>query len=150
AMSDATRDDVYASRRARVLERLGPDGALLLAAAPELRTGYDGELRYQPAADFYYLTGYTEPEAVLLLCPSAEQPFTLFVRPRDPDRERWSGVRGGEEGARERYGADAAHDVADLAHRLPSLAGKALTLFAPIESGRADVDAAVRAAVSAG
>ncbi|HSJ10972.1 MAG TPA: aminopeptidase P family protein [Longimicrobiales bacterium] len=149
-MSDPEYDGVYASRRARVLERLGPDGALLLAAAPELRSGYDGELRYLPAADFYYLTGYVEPEAVLVLCPSAEQPFTLFVRPRDADRERWSGARGGEEAARERYGADAAFDIAELVNRLPSLVGKALTLFAPIESGRAEVDAAVSAAVSAG
>jgi Xaa-Pro aminopeptidase len=143
-------DDVYASRRARVLERLGPDGALLLAAAPELRTGYDGELRYMPAADLYYLTGYVEPEAVLVLCPSADQPFTLFVRPRDPDRERWSGVRGGVDAARERHDADAAFDVAELGKKLPSLVAKALTLFAPVESGRTDVDAAVRAAVSAG
>jgi len=142
--------DNFAARRARVLERLGPDGALLLAAGPELRIGHDGELRYLPSAELYYLTGYTEPEAVLVLCPSAEQPFTLFVRPRDPAREQWSGGRGGVEAARERFGADAAFDVAELATRLPRLVAKALTLFAPLDSGRAGVDEAVRTAMTDG
>jgi Xaa-Pro aminopeptidase len=113
-----------------------------MAAAPELRVGADGELRYLPDADLYYLTGYVEPEAVLVLCPSAESPCTLFVRPRDRRRERWTGVRGGVEAAREQFGADAAYPVAELPERLPQLIAGADLLYVALESGRPEVDAA--------
>src|SRR5688500_9797729 len=136
--------DVYAARRARVLAALAPGGALLVAAGPELRVGADGELRYLPDADVYYLTGYAEPEAALLLCPSAPAPFTVFVRPRDAERERWTGARAGVESARELLGADAAYDIGELTTRLPQLLQAAVTLYVPFETGRVDVDAAVR------
>jgi Xaa-Pro aminopeptidase len=137
-------DDVYAARRARVLATLAADRALLVAAGPELRVGADGELRYLPDSDVYYLSGYTEPEAVLLLCPAAASPFTVFVRPRDPERERWTGARAGIEAAPERLGAAAAHDIAELSTQLPKLLESASTLYCTFDSGRADVDAAVR------
>jgi Xaa-Pro aminopeptidase len=139
-----TEAAVYAQRRQRVLELLGEaQGALLIAAAPELRVGTDGELRYMPDADLYYLTGYTEPDAVLVLCPSADAPFTLFVRDRDPERERWNGVRGGVAGALELLAADAAYPVAELGDRLVKLVEGANRLYAPLQSGRPDFDAAV-------
>lgn len=141
--------DVYAQRRARLLEALGRDAALIVAASPELYVGNDSELRYLPDADLYYLTGYTEPEAVLVLCPAADAPFSLFVRPRDPDRERWSGMRGGVEAARERFGADAAWPLSSLAEQLPKLVGAAAVIHAPLESGRSDVDAAIRSVLAA-
>jgi Xaa-Pro aminopeptidase len=141
--------DVHAARRARVLATLGAEGALVVPAAPELHVGTDGELRYLPDADLYYLTGYIEPEAVLVLCPSAESPYTLFVRPRDPDRERWTGARGGVEAAREQFGADAAFPLAELPERLPKLAAGADLLYVSLESGRAEVDAAVRSVMAA-
>jgi Xaa-Pro aminopeptidase len=140
--------DIRAQRRARLLATLGAEGALIIPAAPELRVGADGELRYLPDADLYYLTGYVEPEAVLVLCPSAEAPCTLFVRPRDPDRERWTGVRGGVEAAREQFGADAAHPVAELPERLPQLIAGVDLLYVALESGRPEVDAVVRLAVA--
>jgi Xaa-Pro aminopeptidase len=139
-----TADTVYAQRRQRVLGLLGEtQGALLIAAAPELRVGSDGELRYMPDADLYYLTGYAEPDAVLVLCPSADSPFTLFVRDRDAERERWSGVRGGVAGALELLAADAAYPVAELGDRLVKLVEGASTLYAPLQSGRPEFDAAV-------
>src|SRR5690606_30237341 len=95
--------DAFARRRARVLEAIGDGAAMVLAAAPELRVGYDTELRYTADPDLYYLTGYTEPEAVLVLCPSHDAPYTLFVRPRDAGRELWTGKRGGVEAAVERF-----------------------------------------------
>ncbi|MEX1184102.1 MAG: aminopeptidase P N-terminal domain-containing protein [Gemmatimonadota bacterium] len=136
--------DVFRDRRARVLDMLGAGHALVLAAAPELRAGTDGEIRYLPDADLYYLTGYTEPEAVLVLCAAAEQPYTLFVRPRDADRERWTGARGGVEAGRTEYGADAAHAIEELGGKLPALVGGATTLYTSLDQGRPDVDAAVR------
>lgn len=141
--------DVFSARRARVAAALGADAALVLCAAPELRVGPDTHLRYIPDADFFYLTGYDEPEAVLVLCPAAEHPYTLFVRPRDEERERWSGVRGGVEAARERFGADAAHPLADLPAELPKLIGNVAVLHARPETGRTDFDAALRAVLVA-
>jgi len=141
-MTDAERD-LYAQRRQRVLDSLGDEGVLVLAAAPELVAGRDTELRYRPDPDLYYLTGYTEPEAVLVLAPGAEAPCTLFVRPRDPERELWTGRRGGIEAARDRFGADAAFPVAELPARLPALLAGRARIYAP-PAGRADVVALVR------
>lgn len=140
---------MFAARRSRVLDALGSDGALILAAAPELVAGADTDIRYLPAADLYYLTGYIEPEAVLVLCPSAEPPFTMFVRPRDPESEQWTGVRGGVDAARDAFSADAAHPVAELAALLPGLTAHASHVYAALESGRRDVDAALRSTLNA-
>jgi Xaa-Pro aminopeptidase len=140
----ALESERHASRRAQVLEALGKDAALIVTAAPELRAGLDGELRYAVDANVYWLTGYTEPEVVIVLCPSSTPgPFTLFVRPRDPDRELWTGRRGGVEAAREEFGADTAWPIAELEQRLPSLIGHVSTLFARLEYGRPEVDALI-------
>ena len=132
---------VLRDRRARVLAVLGERAALVLGAAPELRVGRDTELRYAVDADVYYLTGYVEPEAVLVLAPAVQDaPFTMFVRPRDPARELWTGTRGGVEAARERFGADAAHPITELAARLPDLLGGVDTLYARPDSGNPALD----------
>ncbi|MEX0890820.1 MAG: aminopeptidase P N-terminal domain-containing protein [Gemmatimonadota bacterium] len=150
-MSALEQAAVCARRRARVLELLGPDAALVLPAGPELVHGRDGEVRYLPDADLFYLTGYEEPEAVLVLCPAWEEaPYTLFVRPRDPERERWTGVRGGAEAALERFGADAAYPLEELGERLASIVAGTERLYAPLRSGRTAVDDAVRAVLEAG
>jgi Xaa-Pro aminopeptidase len=135
---------LHAQRRARLLERLrAADGALVVPAAPELRVGADGELRYMPDSDLYYLTGYVEPEAVLVLAPGADAEFTLFVRERDTERETWTGRRGGVEAARDVFGADAAHPLGELARRLPKLVAAASLLYAPLRTGRPEFDAAL-------
>lgn len=143
--ADGRESGVFAERRSRVLSALGADGALVLAAAPELFVGADSDVRYVPSADLYYLTGYIEPEAVLVLCPSADDPFTMFVRPRDAERELWTGARGGVEAAREEYRADGAHPVAELTERLPKLLAGASQAYAALDTGRPEVDAAIRA-----
>jgi Xaa-Pro aminopeptidase len=136
--------DVFARRRQALLEQLGPRAALVLAAAPELIIGRDTELRYVADAELFYLTGYTEPEAVLVLGPAdAQEPFTMFVRPRDPARELWTGRRGGEDAARARFGADAAHPVAELTARLPAMVQSVDVLYARVGAGRPEVDAAI-------
>jgi Xaa-Pro aminopeptidase len=132
----------FANRRARVLAELGEDRALVVSAGPELRVGLDGELRYVTDSYLYWLTGYTEPEAVLVLSPaSADGVFTLFVRPRDAEREQWTGVRGGVDAARAEFGADAAWPVGELEEKLPKLIGHASILYARLGYGRTDVDA---------
>jgi Xaa-Pro aminopeptidase len=139
--------EVHAQRRARVLDALGADGALVLYAAPELRVGADTDVRYLPDPDLFYLTGYTEPEAVLVLAPSATPRFTLFVRPRDPERERWTGVRGGVDAAREVFGADSAHAIDELPRLLPQLIAGAARIHAPFDGARPEIDLLLRSTV---
>lgn len=129
--------DLFAARRARVLEQLGEDAVLVLPAAPEIRAGRDLELRYRPDPDLYYLTGYTEPEAVLVLAPGRDDgTYTLFVRPRDPDQERWTGVRGGPEAATEIYGAEVAYTLDELDQRLPEILSRYDTIYFPLDPAR--------------
>jgi Xaa-Pro aminopeptidase len=108
-------ESYFRDRRERVSRLLGDDSALIVAASPEIAVG-DAELRYVIDPDLFWLTGYTEPEAVAVICPShADSPFTLFVRPRDPGREVWTGTRGGTDAAVEAFGADAAYPIEALA-----------------------------------
>jgi Xaa-Pro aminopeptidase len=102
---------IFAERRNRFLAEVPPRSLALLPAAPvALRSG-DVEYPYRQDNDFYYLTGFPEPEALCLLDAEGEERFTLFVRPRDPERETWTGKRYGVEGARAQFGADAAYTV---------------------------------------
>ncbi|MGH7466805.1 MAG: aminopeptidase P N-terminal domain-containing protein [Longimicrobiales bacterium] len=126
--------DLYRGRRERVLSALGEHSALVLAAYPERQLGRDTEIRYIVNPELYYLTGYREPEAVVVLRPGAEPPYTMFVRPRDPERERWAGARGGAEAARAVFGADEAHPIQELAERLPALLADTDVIYARLDS----------------
>jgi len=80
----------------------------------------DVEYRYRPQSDFYYLTGFAEPGAVCVLQPGHPQyEYALFVRPRDRERETWTGRRAGIEGALTEFGANAAFPIEDLEKHLP-------------------------------
>jgi Xaa-Pro aminopeptidase len=127
--AQSTAPDVFRRRRERLLEQIG-DGVAVLVAAPELVKSRDTDVPYRQNSDFFYLTGFLEPEAVAVLTPhDPEHRFTLFVRPRDPDRETWTGVRAGVEGAREHFGADAAYPVEELGERLRDLVEPADALW---------------------
>ncbi len=139
-LSDADRVR-YAERRAGVLAQLGDSACLILAASPELHGGADTELRYVIDSDLYYLTGYTEPDAVLVLADGA---FTFFVRPRDPQREQWTGARGGVEAALAVFGADTAFPIAEIARELPRIGARMQRIYMRTRGGRDDVDAVLR------
>ena len=146
-MSDAP----FALRRERVLESLGERGALVLAAAPELHAGRDTELRYSVDGDVYYLSGCTESEVVLVLCPSCDEgAFTMFVRERDPARELWTGTRTGVEGAREQFGADVAWPITELEQRLPDMLAGVDVLYTRVASGNAQLDRLLPSILDAG
>ncbi|HKP75849.1 MAG TPA: aminopeptidase P N-terminal domain-containing protein [Longimicrobiaceae bacterium] len=113
----AALDDPYRRRRERFLEEMG-GGVAVLCSAPELIKSRDTEIRYRQDSDFFYLTGFGEPGVAVLTPHDAEHRFTLFVRPRDPERETWTGPRAGVEGAREQFGADAAYPLAELDAKL--------------------------------
>jgi Xaa-Pro aminopeptidase len=111
----------HATRREHFLERLGKGIAILPAARTKYRSR-DTEIRFRQDSDFFYLTGFDEPDAVAVLTPhDPERRFTMFVRPRDAEREVWDGVRAGVDGARSVFGADAAHTVQELEDLLREL-----------------------------
>lgn len=114
--------EVYARRRRAVLDALPDGGAMLLPTAPEVVRSNTTHFPYRPNSDFYYATGYPEPEAWALLKKDGEDSgFHLFVLPRDRERETWTGIRYGTEGAQARFGADYAHEVKKLDKRLGKL-----------------------------
>jgi Xaa-Pro aminopeptidase len=110
-------------RRRRQLARLmGKGGIAILPAALEKQRNGDVHYFYRPDSDFYYLTGFEEPEAVAVLIPGRPQAeYILFVRDRDPTRETWDGKRAGPEGAIEDFGADDAFPIGDIDDILPGL-----------------------------
>ena len=110
--------EIFAARRARFLERLG-GAAAVIPAAPLVTHHADVEYPFRQNSDFWYLTGFDEPDAVALFLPHCpENPFVLFVEPKDASAEVWNGRRWGCEGAVERFGADLAHPRSELAQRL--------------------------------
>ena len=116
---------------------------MVIAAAPEVVIGRDIEVRYLPDPDLFYLTGYAEPEAVVVLCPSADAPFSVFVRDRDPRAELWTGPREEPGAIGERLGADAVASVAELPERLPRMLTGVDRIYYRVGSGRSDVEGLV-------
>ena len=112
----------FARRRKHLMELIGPNGIAVVASAPERVRSRDTLFPYRPDSDFYYLTGFAEPEAVVVLVPGRLQgEFLLFCRERNPEREQWDGPRAGPDGAVTTYGADDAFPIADLDDILPGL-----------------------------
>lgn len=112
----------FAKRRQRLLQMMGPGSIAVLPAAPHRLRNRDVEYPYRADSDFYYLTGFPEPEAVMVLAPGRRQgEFILFCRERDPAMETWHGRRAGLEGAMHRHGADDAFPVGDIDDILPGL-----------------------------
>ncbi|TVR63279.1 MAG: Xaa-Pro aminopeptidase [Candidatus Competibacteraceae bacterium] len=130
---------VFARRRRTLMERMGPDSIALLPAAPSMPRNRDVHYPYRQDSDFYYLTGFPEPEAIAVLVPGGEPEFLLFCRERDPQMEIWHGRRAGPQGARERYGADNAHPITELDQRLPALLENRERVFYAI-GGNPDFD----------
>jgi Xaa-Pro aminopeptidase len=114
--------DEFARRRAQLARIMGRDAiAILPAAAVQMRNN-DVEYAYRQDSDFFYLSGFNEPEAVAVLMPGREQAeYILFVRDRDPARETWDGRRAGPDGATEDYAADDAFPITDMDDILPGL-----------------------------
>jgi len=111
---------VYAARRARLAAMLG-DGIAIIPTAPERIRNRDAHYPYRFDSYFYYLTGFREPEAVLVLAGGAVPQGILFCREKNAEREIWDGHRHGPEAAREIFSFDAAHAIGDLDARMPDL-----------------------------
>lgn len=105
-------------------------GIAIFPAAPTAVRNSDVDHEYRQDTDFYYLTGFEEPNAVAVLAPDhPEHKFVLFVQPKDRAREVWTGWRAGDEGAKRDYGADAAFTIDKLDQELPKLAEKANRIY---------------------
>jgi Xaa-Pro aminopeptidase len=112
----------FARRRRHLMELIGANGIAVLNTAPERTRSRDTLFPYRPDSDFYYLTGFPEPEALAVLVPGRPQgEFLLFCRERDSERERWDGARVGPEGAVAVCGADDAFPITDVDDILPGL-----------------------------
>ena len=112
----------FVRRRRQLMRMAGDDAILVLPAAPERIRSRDTHYPYRQDSDLWYLSGFPEPEAVLVLVPGrAHGEAILFCRERDPEREGWDGPRHGPEGAVDRFGFDDAYPIDDLDEILPGL-----------------------------
>lgn len=112
----------YKRRRDDLMAQMGENSIALLPAAPLLTRNRDVEHAFRQNSDFHYLSGFDEPDAVIVLKPGREHgEFVMFCRERDPEKELWTGFITGPEGVCENYGADDAFPIADINDILPGL-----------------------------
>lgn len=154
-MSEAA---IHACRRNRLINQM-QRGIAVIPTALEVFRNSDTHYAYRFDSHFHYLTGFDEPEAVLVLIAGAEPQSILFCREKDAEREIWDGFRHGPEGAKERFGLDAAFPIAQLDEKLGALMGNQPALFLPLGAHaswddrilalRAGVQAKARSGISA-
>lgn len=112
----------FAERRRRLMELMAPDSIAIVPAAPERVRNRDVLHPFRQDSDFHYLTGFGEPDAVLVLIPGREHgESVLFCKERNPEKELWDGFLAGPEGAIERFGLDDAFPVSDIDDILPGM-----------------------------
>lgn len=112
----------FARRRRDLMAQMEPDSIAIVPAAIEKIRNRDVEFPFRQDSDFYYLTGFPEPDAVLVLLPGREHgEVVVFCRERDPTMELWNGYRAGPEGVCAKYGADDAFPINDMDDILPGL-----------------------------
>jgi Xaa-Pro aminopeptidase len=123
----------FAARRQKLLSRLPKESIALIWAAPEVYRNNDTHYPYRQNSDFYYLTGFKEPNAVAMFIPNRpEGEFILFNRPKDPSKEIWTGAYLGQAGAVKSLGADEAFPITDLEAQLEALLLEKHRLYFPL------------------
>lgn len=121
----------FQARRIKLAEQLPENSVVLISAAQELLRNGDAHYRFRQDSNFYYLTGFNEPDALLVITTGKESQSILFNRPRNPAEEQWTGKRLGQEGAVNELSMHAAFPVASIAEELPKLlAGKSVVFYA--------------------
>ncbi len=114
---------------AEFMKRLDQKAVAIIPAAREATRSNDTQYRYRQDSDFFYLTGFEEPESIAVIAPAHEHKYTLFVRPRDPEQEVWIGKRAGIEGAKSELGADEAFPIAEFDAKLIEILDGAEKLY---------------------
>ena len=138
---------IFRSRRDKLLAAMrkeAPDSVAVFFSAPVYRRNNDVEHEFRQDSDFFYLTGFDEPESALVL-DGKKGTFTMFVRPRDPAREIWDGPRAGVEGAKKSFGADEAYPIAEVEKSLPKLFADRSTVFYRVGFERSHDDVVLHA-----
>lgn len=118
----------YIDRRKSLMQAMGA-GVAVIPTAPEAARNRDSHYPYRSDSYFYYLTGFTEPEAVLLLVAGEQPKSILFCRDKDMEREIWDGFRHGPEGAQARFGFDEAYSITRLDELAPRFLANQPRLF---------------------
>jgi Xaa-Pro aminopeptidase len=129
----AEKAEIFRQRRKRFIEAIGRGAIAIIPGAPVAVRSRDVEFPYHQDHDFYYLAGFDEPEAVLLVAPGhPDGEFVMFVRPRDKERETWTGRRAGVEGAVIDYGADRAFRIDEFDEIVPRYLCEAQRVYYPL------------------
>ena len=102
------------------IDALGEDAALFISP-PHVTRSNDTEYEYRQSSDILYLCGWRDPDMAMLIRPKADKPIVMFVQPKDPTREIWTGIRPGVEGAKRDFGANEAYNFSELSKQLPHL-----------------------------
>ena len=126
--------------REAFIEKMGPGGVAIFASNPPARWNHDTEYIYRPDPNFYYLTGFEEPESICVIAPEhPEHQYVLFVRPKNKQAEIWNGKRVGIRDARSRYGADKAYPIEKFDEKIGEYLQDAERLYYMLGSNE-DVD----------
>jgi Xaa-Pro aminopeptidase len=129
-MNTTVPTSLYAQRRARMAAQLGRNGIAIIPTAPERPRNRDTDYLYRHDSYFYYLTGFTEPNAWLVVTGDGQS--TLFCQPKDLEREIWDGYRLGPEAAVGALAVNAAFPVGELDQQLPKLLENRDTVWYPL------------------
>src|SRR6476661_7563756 len=111
------------------MRRMAPKSVAIIPGAHDTTRSNDTHYRFRQDSDFFYLTGFEEPDALAVIKPDGDKKYTLFVRPRDPEREIWDGRRAGVAGAKEDFGADEAFKISEFPEKLQDILDGADTLY---------------------
>src|SRR5436190_10521231 len=122
------------------MRRIEKDSVAIIPAAREAVRSHDTNYRYRQNSDFFYLTGFEEPEAIAVITPAREKKYTLFVRPRDLDQEIWYGYRAGVEGAVKDYSADEAFTIDEFDSKLTEILDGPSVLYYAFGHSVPDID----------
>ena len=128
--------DLYRARRHRLAQHMQRGVAVLATAREQLRNR-DAHFPYRFDSYFHYLTGFPEPDAVLVVTAGAQSTSMLFCRDKDIEREIWDGFRYGPQGAKDAFGFDEAFSVKDLDSMLPKLLADQPTIFCDVGESEA-------------
>ncbi|MDC3322974.1 Xaa-Pro aminopeptidase [Gammaproteobacteria bacterium] len=120
----------FSERRDLLADKVLEDSAIIVSAASVKSRISDTEYSYRQDSNFYYLSGYEEPESLILIRPNQDKErFVIFCRDRDPLREQWDGFRTGQEGVIQDYGADAAYSINSIDEIMPKLLEGAKNIY---------------------
>jgi Xaa-Pro aminopeptidase len=121
----------FKARRSRLAKQLA-EGVVVLPTAPEHHRNADTHYDYRWDSGFYYLTGFREPEAVLVMVLGAKPRSILFCREKNLEREIWDGYRYGPEAAREMFAFDESYPYSELDERMPAFLSNQPALHTPV------------------